>query len=101
MHKRVVDQSDPPRRFERRGFVFEVHDAQGQPIPGSQFETDATGRGICPVELEIGQAYTLHELASNLVPNVQLTDVAFQMDKPNKQLQVVNHVTQPNTPYGG
>jgi Dyp-type peroxidase family len=101
VHKRVVDQSDPSRRFERRGFLFEIRDAQGQSIAGSQFETDATGRGICPVELEIGHAYTLHELASNVVANVQLSDVSFQMDKPNKQLQVVNQVTQPNTPYGG
>jgi hypothetical protein len=101
VHKRVVDQSDPARRFERRGFVFQIVDGQGQPVPGSQFETDSTGRGLCPVELDIGQAYTLDEVASNVVANVQPTDVAFQMDKPNKQLQIVNQVTQPNTPYGG
>lgn len=101
VHKRVVDQADPTRRFERRGFVFQILDAQGQPVPGSQFETDATGRGICPVELEIGQSYTLDETASNVVANVQLTDTPFVMDKPNKQLQLVNQVTQPNTRYGG
>jgi len=39
VHKRVVDQSDSARRFERRGFVFQIVDGQGQPVPGSQFET--------------------------------------------------------------
>lgn len=101
LHKRVVDQADPSRRFERRGFMFQILDAQGQPVTGSQFETDATGRGICPVELEIGQSYTLDETESKLVTNVQLTDTAFVMDKPNKQLQLTNLVVHPNTPYGG
>lgn len=101
VHKRVVDPADATRRFERRGFVFQILDAQAQPVAGSQFETDSTGRAICPIDLEIGQTYTLDETASNVVPDVQLTDTQFVMDKPNKQLQIVNQVTRPNAPYGG
>jgi deferrochelatase/peroxidase EfeB len=98
VHKRVTDPNDSNRRFERGGFVFQVLDAQGQPI-GGQFTTDSTGRGICPVELPLGQPYMLQELSSP-VPNVTLTNTPFAMDKPNQQLQVGNQVTQPNTPYG-
>jgi Dyp-type peroxidase family len=101
VHKRVVDPTDPQRRFERRGFVFQVLDVQNQAVPGAQFETDSTGRGVCPVELEVGQTYTLHESASNVVPDVQLSDTPFVMDKPNKQIQVINQVTRPNAPYAG
>jgi hypothetical protein len=100
VRKRVVDPTDPSRRFERRGFSFQVLDAQGQPLAGSQFTTDSAGRGICPVELEIGQNYTLQELASP-VANVPLNSTGFVMEKRNQQLRVTNQVTQPNTPYGG
>lgn len=100
VHKRVVDPSDPTRRFERRGFSFQILDQQGQTINGSEFTTDSTGRGICPVELEIGHAYTLQELSSP-VANVQLQNIPFTMDRRNQRLRVVNQVTQPNTPYGG
>jgi len=72
VHKRVVDPNDTSRRFERRGFTFQVVDAQSQVVANSQFTTDSTGRGICPVELQIGQQYTLQELSSP-VANVQLT----------------------------
>jgi deferrochelatase/peroxidase EfeB len=98
VHKRVVDPSDPSRRFERRGFVFDVLDAQGQPIAGSQFTTDSTGRGLCPVELPVDANYTLRELVVP-VPNVQPQNTPFTMDRHNKQLHVVDQVTQPNTPY--
>lgn len=100
VRKRVVDPNDPTRRFERRGFSFQILDAQGQVVANSQFTTDSTGRGICPVELQIGQQYTLQELSSP-VANVQLTNTPFTMEKRNQQLRVVNQVTQPNTPYGG
>jgi len=99
VHKRVVDPTDPSRRFERHGFRFQIVDAQGQVVAGSDFDTDSTGRGVCPVELTIGQQYTLQELASP-VQNVQLTQTPFTMEKRNQQLQVVNQVTQPQTPYG-
>lgn len=101
VHKRVVDATDPSRRFERRGFNFQILDAQQQPLPGSQFATDSSGRGICPVELAIGQAFTLQEVAPVPVQNVQPGSTPFTMDKPNKELVIVNQVTQPNTPYGG
>jgi Dyp-type peroxidase family len=100
VRKRVVDPSDASRRFERRGFQFQVLDAQQQPIAGSQFATDSTGRGICPVELPLNQSYTLQELASP-VPSVQLTSTAFTMDRPHKEVALVNQVTQSNMPYGG
>jgi Dyp-type peroxidase family len=100
VRKRVVDPTDASRRFERRGFTFQILDAQGQPVPDSQFETDSTGRGICPVRLEIGQTYTLQELSSP-VANIQLTSTPFTMERRNQRLRVVNQVMQPNTPYGG
>jgi Dyp-type peroxidase family len=100
VHKRITDPSDPSRRFERGGFTFQVLDAQNQPIANSQFSTDSNGRGICPVELTIGQNFTLQELSSP-VQNVQPQSIGFTMQHPNEQLHVVNQVTQLNTPYGG
>jgi Dyp-type peroxidase family len=100
VRKRVVDQADPAKQFERGGFVFQVLDAQNQPV-GGQFTSDSTGRAIAPAELTIGGTYTLQEVASQLVQNVQLTNLSFEMDKPHKQLVIVNQITQPNTPYGG
>lgn len=100
VRKRVVDSSDPNRRFERGGFQFRVLDAQQQPVPGSEFATNSTGRGICPVELQLGQSYTLDEQASP-VANVALQQTPFEMEKRAQQLRIVNQVTQPNTPYGG
>jgi len=69
-------------------------------VTGSQFASDSSGRGICPVELQVGQSYTLQELSSP-VANVQLSNTPFVMEKRRQQLRVVNQVTQPNTPYGG
>jgi Dyp-type peroxidase family len=99
VHKRVVNPTDATKRFERRGFTFNIADSTGQVVPGSEFETDSTGRGLCPVELQIGQQYTLQELTSP-VANVALTNTPFAMERQNQQLQVINQVTQPNTPYG-
>jgi Dyp-type peroxidase family len=101
VHKRVVDPSDPSRRFERRGFRFQILDPQGQPVAGSEFETDSTGRATCTVELEIGLSYTLQEIGTPPVPNVQPVTQQFAMEHRVEQLQVVNQVTQPNTPYSG
>ena len=100
VRKRVVDPNDSTRRFERRGFSFQVRDGQGEVIPDSQFTTDSTGRGICPVELQIGQVYSLEETSSP-VANVEATTASFTMEKRNQQLRVDNQVTQPDTPYGG
>lgn len=98
VRKRVVDPSDPSRRFERGGFGFQVVDAQQQPV-GPQFESDSTGRAICPVRLRIGQVYTLQEVFSP-VANVQFQPVQFTMERRRQQLVITNTVTQPNTPYG-
>jgi Dyp-type peroxidase family len=101
VHKRVVDANDLGRRFERGGFAFDVLDANNQPIPGTEFVTDSTGRGRCPTKLTLGSTFTLRELRVPPGLNVQLQNVAFTMDRPNKQLHVQNQVTQPNSPYGG
>lgn len=98
VRKRVQDSTDAGRRFERGGFVFQVLDAQGQPV-GGQFSSDSTGRALAPEELTIGNPYTLQEVSAP-VQNVQLQSFAFDMDRVHKELVVVNHVTQPNTPYG-
>lgn len=95
----MVDASDPSRRFERNGFVFQVVDAQGQPV-GEQFTSDSAGRAICPAELAIGQTYSLQEVFSP-VANVQFQPVQFTMEKKRQQVPALNTVTQPNTPYGG
>jgi Dyp-type peroxidase family len=97
--KRVVDPTDPNRRFERRGFAFQILDGSQQPVQGASFTTDSSGRGVCPVELEIGQTYTAQETAVP-VANITATNTPFTMDKQNVELVVVNEVTEPNTPYG-
>jgi Dyp-type peroxidase family len=99
VRKRVTDPSDSSKRFERGGFVFQVLDSTGQSV-GGQFTSDSTGRAIAPVELTIGESYTLQEVTSNFVQNVQLNSVPFQMDKRHKELLIINQVTQPNTGYG-
>lgn len=98
VHKRATDPNDANRRFERRGFVFQVTDEQGQPV-GGQLVTDSAGRAVSDSELEIGKSYVLQELHSP-VTNVQLTPTPFTTDKANKPLRIGNTVTQPNTPYG-
>lgn len=99
VRKRVVDPSDPSRRFERGGFVFRVLDADGQQV-GEPFTTSTSGRGVFTGRLRLGATYTLEELSSPIA-NVSLSRVSFEMSRPNQQLRVVNTVTQPNTPYGG
>jgi hypothetical protein len=99
VRKRVVDPTDPTRRFERGGFIFQVLDAQSQ-VVGQQFESDTTGRAVCPAKLQIGQTYSLQEVSSP-VTNVQLQTLPFTMERRRQQLPLVNSVAQPNTPYGG
>jgi Dyp-type peroxidase family len=98
--KRVTAAGDPNRRFDRRGFVFQILDANQQPIAGATFTTDTAGRGVCPVELEVGLTYFAQETQSTVVPNVQLTMTQFAMDKQNVELVVENTVPSTN-PYGG
>ncbi|MDQ3690296.1 MAG: Dyp-type peroxidase [Chloroflexota bacterium] len=99
VRKRVVDPSDARRRFERAGFRFRVLDSAGHPV-GDPFTTSSSGRAVLEATLTIGSSYTLEELHSP-VANVALARLTFEMDRPNKQLRVVNSVSQPNTPYGG
>lgn len=100
VHKKVSAPGAPERRFERQGFKFHVTDSAGQMVAGSEFETDSTGRGICPVGLATGQTFNLVESFSP-VANVSLQQVTFTVDKNNVQLHVNNQVTEPTTPYGG
>lgn len=100
VHKRVVDPSDPSKRFERRGFTFQILDASGSPV-GGQFTSDSTGRALAPEELPIGAAYTLQEVSSPFGENIELLKVSFTMDVPNKELALENKITHPNTRYGG
>jgi Dyp-type peroxidase family len=97
VRKRIVDDSDDQKRFERRGFVFQIVDAQNEPV-GGQFSSDSTGRAVAPEKLTIGSTYTLTEISSP-VPNVTPVSIQFEMDKANKELLVVNHVPA-GTPYG-
>jgi Dyp-type peroxidase family len=96
--KRVIDPTDGNRRFERGGFGFQILDAGQQPITGATFTTDSSGRGVCPVELELGQSYFAQETTIP-VANVSPTTTQFTMDRQNVELSIVNQVTQPNTPY--
>lgn len=99
VRKRVVDSTDPSRRFERGGFTFRVLDATGQQV-GEAFTTSSSGRGVFGGRLQIGSTYTLEEISSP-VANVTLARIQFDMTRPNQQLRIVNTVSQPNTPYGG
>lgn len=94
IQKVVTDPGSPTRRFERGGFKFQVQDETGVPVVGSEFETVSSGRGVCPVELEIGKNYRLVELSSPH-PSVTLTTTSFTMQKRNEHLQVVNTLAQP------
>jgi Dyp-type peroxidase, C-terminal len=99
VRKRVIDPNDPAHRFERGGFRFDVVDeAQGRVVVGSEFVTDSTGRGLCPVGLVIGRSYLLRELFSP-VDNILLGDTRFTMERRSQQLRITSEVTQPNTPY--
>ncbi len=98
VRKRVVDPSEPGRRFERAGFTFQVHDAAGAPV-GTAFTTNSAGRATFGGKLAIGATFTLEETASPIA--VQPLRIEFVMERPNQQLRVVNTVSQPNTPYGG
>jgi Dyp-type peroxidase family len=98
VRKRVIDSTDPRRRFERGGFTFQLLDSAGQQV-GEVFTTSSSGRAVFGGRLTIGSSYTLEELNSP-VANVSLVRVDFQMERANQQVRVVNIVSQPNTPYG-
>ena len=94
VNKVILDSSDPSRRFERGGFGFEVRDASGATIPGSQFSTESSGRGVCPAELTVGGSYQLVETTAPLQVT-SMASVPFEMDKPNKTFRIENQFAQP------
>ena len=94
----VVDANDATRRFERRGFRFEVLDDRGRVVPGSEVETDSTGRGRCPAELGFGRTYALQGTYSPL--GSPLTTQPFTLSRRRQTVRVVNTVVQPDTPFG-
>jgi Dyp-type peroxidase family len=92
--KRVVATTQPGARFERRGFVFRIIDANNQPV-GDDFATDSTGRALSGA-LPMGQNYTLQEIGMPSIPNLQSAQPqTFTLDVPNKVLHVDNTVSQP------
>lgn len=101
VNKVVKDPADSSRRFERGGFVFEIHDEADQPVPGSQFTTASSGRGVCEADLEVGRTYTLVETFSpHAVAAMERR--SFPMDKPNLLIRVENVLAVPAPPgiYG-
>lgn len=99
VNKVVKDPNDPNRRFERAGFSFEVHDATGAVIPGSQFTTESNGRGVCDAELPLDHDYILVETAS-VQPNIALQTLPFRLEKPNLLIRVENEFNNAPTGYG-
>lgn len=99
--KRVVDPSNPSARFERGGFTFHVQDDAGVIVEGSEFTTLSSGRGVCPVELEIGKPYVLVETVTPPGIPLTLAQVPFTLERPNTHLAIDNTLTQPSTGYGG
>ena len=94
----VDDADDATRRFERRGFRFEVLDDRGRVVPGSELETDSTGRGQSSAELASGRTYTLQGTYSPL--GSPLAVQPFTLDRRRQTVRVVNTVVQPDTPFG-
>jgi Dyp-type peroxidase family len=99
VNKVVKDPNDPGRRFERAGFSFEVRDATGAVVPGSQFTTGSNGRGVCDAKLPLDQDYTLVETAS-VQPNIALQTVQFRLEKPNLLIRVENVFNNAPPGYG-
>ena len=100
IQKRVGNPAGPAERFERGGFTFYVTGEDGAKVEGSDFTTKSTGRGVCPVPLNLDNNYTLVEAAAPAgLPVQQLVTVPFTMDRPNKHLLVPNTGTQSGS-YG-
>jgi hypothetical protein len=93
-----MDPNDPNRRFDRAGFVFQVFDGTGTPV-GEPFVFNSAGRARAPEELTLGQTYTVRELESRRVPNVQSTERQVAMTGPKQDELWVNQLTVPNSPY--
>ena len=96
VNKVVLDPSDPSRRFERGGFVFEVRDADGAVVENSQFTTESSGRGVCAADLVVGESYQLVETAAPLQVT-SMVSIPFPMDKPNRVFRIENQFAQPGS----
>lgn len=99
VNKVVVDPSRPGGRSRRGGFAFEIHQG-GLVVPDSQFTTDATGRGVCPVELDLNVEYHLVETAAP--PSLSIVippPFGFVLDRPRKVIRVENQLTVPPSIY--
>lgn len=102
IQKIVLDPNGNPARVERGGFSFRVQHADGTVVDGSDFTTASSGRGVCPVELEVGATYSLIEVGTPAGISVApLAPVQFTADKPNLHLQIENRLAQPPNVYGG
>jgi Dyp-type peroxidase family len=99
IRKRVIDPTDPRRRFERRGFVFRILDASSQPV-GADFTSNSSGRAVFDGRLTIGSTFSVVEVASPIPVNPAPPTV-FLMSQPNQQVRIENTVPAPNQPYGG
>lgn len=99
--KRVFAPNNRDARFERGGFRFHVLDDTNTVVVGSEFTTASSGRGVCPVALEIGETYTLVEIATPPGIPVSLRSDPFTADKPNIHLDITNQLNSPATGYGG
>ncbi|MFC7500912.1 Dyp-type peroxidase [Nocardioides sp. GCM10030258] len=98
--KRVLDPTDANARFERGGFHFHLEDDAGSAVPGSEFVTASSGRGVCPAELEIGRTYTLVESAAPVGLVVNPVRQPVPIDRPNVHAVVINQLQQPTLTYG-
>jgi Dyp-type peroxidase family len=99
VRKRVIDPTDPRRRFERRGFVFRILDASGQQV-GADFPSNSSGRAVFDGRLTIGSTYSVVEVVSPIPVNPAQPTV-FLMSQANQQVRIDNTVAGPNQPYGG
>ena len=99
VHKRVSDPAHPVRRYQRRGFRFQLLDDHGQPV-GDELATDSTGRAVFDGELALGRSYTLRETFAPVEVEAPAV-VHFTMDASHKLVIIASTVSRPDAPYGG
>jgi deferrochelatase/peroxidase EfeB len=92
VRKRVIDPSDPGRRFERGGFGFQLLDESGQPV-GDTFVTDSMGHAQSD-DVPTGHIYTLHELPTDRAGITPAPDQPVTLDHRRVVVKVMNEVNQ-------
>jgi Dyp-type peroxidase family len=100
--KFVLDANGTAARVERGGFGFQVQHEDGTAVAGSDFLTASSGRGVCPVELQVDRTYRLVETV--VPPGVSVAtapQIEFVVDKPNLHLTVENRIQEQPAVYGG